>query len=76
MKYSLFTGLLALAGVSCRSLASTSHVENEIVERLIGGVPQNWEEVGEPDQSRRLHFRIAVHSVSFIFPSRGYALFT
>jgi hypothetical protein len=64
MKYSILSGLLVLAGANCSSFTSTSHVETEVVERLIGGVPQNWYEVGEPEQSRRLHFRIAVHSVS------------
>lgn len=62
MRYTLFTGLLALTGVNCRS---TSHVEDELVESL-RGVPQGWKEVGAPAAERKLHFRIAVHSVSTI----------
>ncbi|KAF2703277.1 tripeptidyl-peptidase-like protein [Pleomassaria siparia CBS 279.74] len=58
MKYSLLAGLLALAGVNCMS---TSHVEGETVERLFS-VPAGWKAIGEPSQSLRLHFRIAVHS--------------
>ncbi|KAF2795550.1 tripeptidyl-peptidase-like protein [Melanomma pulvis-pyrius CBS 109.77] len=58
MKYSILAGLLALVGVNCKS---TSHVEGETVERLFR-VPHGWKQVGEPSQSHRLHFRIAVHS--------------
>lgn len=71
MRYSLFAGLLALAGVNCRS---TSHVEGEIVEN-IGPVPQGWKEVGAPAQDRKLHFRIAVHSVSITIQLFLVALF-
>ncbi|KAJ4360821.1 Tripeptidyl-peptidase sed2 [Didymosphaeria variabile] len=58
MKYAVFTGLLALAGVHAKS---TSHVEDVLVENL-HRVPQGWKEVGVPAQDRKLHFRIAVHS--------------
>ena len=64
MRYSLFAGLLALAGVNCRS---TSFVEGETVENL-GRVPEGWKEVGAPAQDRRLQFRIAVHSVRLSAP--------
>jgi tripeptidyl-peptidase-1 len=60
MRHSLFAGLLALAGVNCRS---TGIVESETVENL-GRVPQGWKEIGAPAQDRRLQFRVAVHSVS------------
>jgi tripeptidyl-peptidase-1 len=62
MKYAILTGLLALAGVNAKS---TSHVEDVLVENL-HRVPQGWNEVGVPAQSRKLHFRIAIHSVSTI----------
>lgn len=60
MKYALFTGLLALAGVHAKS---TSHLGDVLVENL-HSVPEGWKEVGVPAQSRKLHFRIAVRSVS------------
>ena len=60
MRYSLLAGLLALAGANGRS---TSHIEHgETVERL-RSVPAGWKEIGAPAQSRKLRFRIAVHSV-------------
>lgn len=62
MKYAIFTGLLALAGANAKS---TSHVEDVLVEN-IHRVPQGWKEVGVPAQDRKLHFRIAVHSVRTI----------
>jgi len=63
MRSSLFAGLLALAGVNCRS---TSFVKSETVENL-GRVPEGWKEIGAPTQDRKLQFRIAVHSVRFFF---------
>lgn len=60
MKYAIFTSLLALAGANARS---TSHIEDVVVENL-QRVPQGWKEVGAPAQSRKLQFRIAMHSVS------------
>lgn len=65
MKYAVFTGLLALARVHAKS---TSHVDDVLVEDL-HRVPQGWNEVGVPAQNRKLHFRIAVHSVSAIISS-------
>ena len=63
MRYStLVAGLLSLAFTSV-NCASTSHVEP--VENL-RHVPEGWKDVGAPEQTRRLHFRIAVHQVSSI----------
>jgi tripeptidyl-peptidase-1 len=60
MRFSVFgAGLLCLASTTIDAF-STSHVEP--VEN-IRHVPEGWKEVGAPDQSRRLHFRIAVHQV-------------
>jgi tripeptidyl-peptidase-1 len=59
MKYAIFAGLLAFAGVNA---GSTSHVESKEVENL-GRVPQGWKDVGAPAQDKRLQFRIAVYSV-------------
>lgn len=59
MRYSnLAVGLLYLASIV--DGRPTSHVEP--FEKL-REVPEGWKEVGEPDQDRRLHFRIAVHQV-------------
>lgn len=63
MRYALFTGLLALGGVNCRTTSNAYHIEDssEVVEHL-GGVPQGWSDIGAPSQDRKLHFRIAVRS--------------
>ncbi|KAF2652973.1 tripeptidyl-peptidase-like protein [Lophiostoma macrostomum CBS 122681] len=53
----LVAGLLSLASTAVYA-RSTSHVEP--VEDL-HHVPEGWKEVGAPEQTRRLHFRIAVH---------------
>jgi len=59
-----FTGLLAISGVNAGSTSRTSHIEgNEVVERL-NTVPEGWSEIGVPAPERKLHFRIAVRSVS------------
>ncbi|KAF2635777.1 tripeptidyl-peptidase-like protein [Massarina eburnea CBS 473.64] len=58
MRYALFTGLLAVAGVTARS---TYHIENEEMENL-GGVPYGWKDIGAPSQDKKLQLRIAVHS--------------
>ncbi|ORY14941.1 tripeptidyl-peptidase-like protein [Clohesyomyces aquaticus] len=59
MRYStVVAGLLSLAGVV--NCASTSHVEPIEPMEDLKRVPQGWEEVGAPAQTRRLHFRIAV----------------
>ncbi|CAO2653241.1 Nn.00g026520.m01.CDS01 [Neocucurbitaria sp. VM-36] len=60
MRYALFAGLLALAGVNCKT---TYHIEDgsETVEHL-RRVPEGWNEIGAPSQDRKLHFRIAVRS--------------
>lgn len=60
MKFTVFAGLLAFASVQARS---TSHVEGVLVENL-HNVPHGWKETGAPAQDRKLHFRIAVRSVS------------
>jgi tripeptidyl-peptidase-1 len=60
MRYTaLVAGLLSLAS-SAVYARSTSHVENVQVENL-RHVPEGWKEVGAPEQTRRLQFRIAVH---------------
>ncbi|KAF1842976.1 tripeptidyl-peptidase-like protein [Cucurbitaria berberidis CBS 394.84] len=63
MRYALFTGLLAIAGVNCGTTSGVYHIEDgsETVEHL-RRVPEGWNEVGAPSQDRKLHFRIAVRS--------------
>ena len=65
MKYALFTGLLAIAGANCRVLSTAHHIEHgsETVEHL-RRVPEGWRDIGAPEQDHKLHFRIAVRSVS------------
>jgi tripeptidyl-peptidase-1 len=66
MRYTaLVAGLLSLAS-SAVYARSTSHVENVQVENL-RHVPEGWKEVGAPEQTRRLQFRIAVHQVSLTY---------
>lgn len=64
MKYALFAGLLAIAGVNG---ARTSFVMpedgGEPVEHL-RRVPDGWAEVGAPSADHKMNFRIAVRSVS------------
>ena len=62
MKYAVFAGLLALAGVDA---GSSSHIEDVVVENL-QRVPQGWKAVGVPAQDRKLQFRIAMHNVSLL----------
>ena len=64
MKYALFTGLLAIAGVNCRATPKLYHIEKdgEVVERL-HTTPEGWNEIGAPSADRKLHFRIAVRAV-------------
>lgn len=65
MRYALFAGLLAVARVSCRSTSNAYHMEHgsDAIEHL-RRVPEGWNEIGTPSQDRKLHFRIAVRSVS------------
>jgi tripeptidyl-peptidase I len=64
MRYALFTGLVALAGVNCRSTSNTYHIEDggETVENL-RRVPAGWNEIGAPSAEQKLRFRIALRSV-------------
>ena len=60
MRYStLFAGLLSLAVVNGRSTVHVEPVEN------LRRIPEGWTEAGAPEQTRRLHFRVAVRQVSF-----------
>jgi len=63
MKYALFAGLLAIAGVNA---AKTSFVMpedgSEPVEHL-RRVPEGWNEIGAPSADLKMHFRVAVRSV-------------
>ncbi|KAF2850132.1 tripeptidyl-peptidase-like protein [Plenodomus tracheiphilus IPT5] len=63
MKYALFTGLLAVAGVNGRVASRAYHIEDlsETVEHL-DQVPTGWADIGAPSMDRKLHFRIAVRS--------------
>ena len=65
MKYTLFVSILALAGVNGRATSKLHHSESgsETVERL-RRTPNGWNDVGAPSQDRKLHFRIALRSVS------------
>jgi tripeptidyl-peptidase-1 len=65
MKYTLFTSLLAVTGVNCRVLSNAHHIEqgSETVEHL-RRVPEGWRDIGAPAQDHKLHFRVAVRSVS------------
>lgn len=64
MRYTLLASLLAVAGVSG---SKTSFVlpedGSERVEHL-RRVPEGWNEVGAPSEDMKMHFRIAVRSVS------------
>jgi tripeptidyl-peptidase-1 len=60
MRSSIVTaGLLALASSVVYGM-STAHIQP--FEKL-RSVPEGWKEVGAPEPSRRLKFRIAVHQV-------------
>lgn len=64
MRYStVIAGLLTLASTAVHG-RSTYHLEP--LENL-RHVPNGWKEVGAPVQTRKLHFRIAVHQVSYSF---------
>lgn len=69
MKYSLFAGLLAITAVDCRVLLNAHHIEElgETVEDL-RQVPQGWIDVGAPAMDLKLHFRVALRSVSTLLP--------
>jgi tripeptidyl-peptidase-1 len=64
MKYALFAGLLAIAGVNG---AKTSFVMpedgSEPVEHL-RRVPDGWNDIGAPLAHHKMNFRVAVRSVS------------
>lgn len=64
MKYALFAGLLAIAGVNG---ARTSFVMpqdgDEPVEHL-RRTPEGWNDIGAPSADHKMNFRIAVRSVS------------
>ncbi len=79
MKYSLFVGLLAVAVVNGRatslynSRATTLYYGDkgsETVERL-RRAPDGWTDVGAPHEDHKLHFRIAMRSVSLFGQCRG-----
>lgn len=61
MRYAVFTGLLAIAGVHGRVV---SHIEGSETVEYLRSVPQGWRDVGSPSENHKLHFRIAVRSVS------------
>ena len=65
MRYTVLAGLLAVAGVNGRVLSNAHHIEDlsETVENL-RRTPAGWNDVGAPAQDHKLHFRIAVRSVS------------
>lgn len=64
MKYAFVAGLLAIAGVNA---AGTSFVMPEDggkpVEHL-RRVPEGWNDIGAPSANHKMHFRVAVRSVS------------
>jgi len=65
MKCALLPGLLVIIGVRGRVVQNTHHIEgrNEVVENL-QQIPEGWSDIGAPFMDHRLHFRIAVRSVS------------
>lgn len=75
MKFALFTGLLVIVGVQGRVVQNTYHVQDgkEVVEHL-RQVPEGWSDIGAPSVDHKLHFRIAVRSVSLHISRVWYAV--
>lgn len=66
MKYTLLAGLLAVAGVNAHKSSFIMPDDgSERVEHL-RSLPEGWNEVGAPSPEDKMHFRVAVRSVSFI----------